>query len=182
MAQASSGPPLAPPWSERLFEAARVSPLLLAAAISLTVLVVVFGLELAGGNLQEFLLGRAPGTRDEEYRFSAVFTLLIGYLPAAYTYAVRGSRRALDELRPLLQGTPVEVAALQRQAGRFERSHLRWAGLGGAAVFARADDGVVRVAQVHPHRPAAPERRGACAAAEPKSEGPSRVAVPHPGR
>jgi hypothetical protein len=134
MAQPSSAPHFAPPFSERLFEAAPVSPLLLAAAISLALLVLVFGLELAGGNLQEFLTGTAPETRDEEYRFSAVFALLIGYLPAAYAYAVRGSRRALGELRPLLQGTPAEVAALVEGAGRFERSQLRWAGIAAAAV------------------------------------------------
>jgi len=134
MAEASSAPHFSPPWSERLFDAARVSPLLLAAAISLSLLVLVFALEFAGGNLQEVLRGTAPETRDEEYRFSAVFALLIGYLPAAYTYAVRGSRRAIAELRPALQGTPAEVTALVERAGRFERSHLRWAGIVGAAI------------------------------------------------
>ncbi len=128
MAQASPASPALSPWSERLFEAAQVPPLLVGAAISLSILVLVFGVELAGGNLQAFLAGTAPETRDEEYRFSIVFALLIGYLPSAYTYAVRASRRAVDELRPLLRGTPAEIAALHGQAGRFERHALRRAG------------------------------------------------------
>jgi len=121
-------------WSERLFEAAHVSPLLVGGAISLSLLVLLFGLELAVGNLGNFLRGTAPETRDEEYRFTAVFALIIGYLPAAYVYAVRGSRRALEDLRPVLRGTPAEVAALCAQAGRFEGRDLRRSGIIAAAI------------------------------------------------
>ena len=109
MAQASPATSIEPPWGERLFEA---SPT---------------------GNLQPVLSGMAPESQRQEYRFTAVLILLIGYLPAAYAYAVRGSRRALGGVRALLRGTPAEVAALQQEAGRFGRARLRWAGFIGAA-------------------------------------------------
>lgn len=124
----------ASPWSARLFEGSPLPPLVVGAGIAASVLAVLFAVELAFGGLHGLLRGAPVDWRNEEYRFSAVFALLIGYLPAAYAYAVRGSRRALAELHPVLGGSPAETAALQEEAGRFAGSALRAAGVGGAAV------------------------------------------------
>ncbi len=133
MAEVSAVPPWSAPWSERLFEAARVSPLLLGAALSLAVLALLFALEVAVGDLRGLLRGEALDWKNEEYTFSLVFALLIGYLPAAYTYAVRGSRRTLDSVRGVLRGGAGELAMLRAQAGRFDPAALRRAGLLGIA-------------------------------------------------
>jgi hypothetical protein len=133
VAPVPSTAPLAVPWSERLFETSRASPLLLGVAISFSVLVTLFVLEVAFGNLRGLLRGEAVVWTNEEYRFSIVFALLIGYLPAAFAYAVRGSRRALESLHPVLRGEPAELAELRSQAGRFDPAALRRAGLFGAA-------------------------------------------------
>lgn len=133
MAQAASSPRTATPWSERLFEAAPVSPLWLGAGIALLVGAAFLAIEFVFGDLDLVLRGVAPREKVEEYRFTVVFALLLGYLPAAYTYAIGGSRRAWDALRPVLRCSPSEFAALHDAAGRFDAGKRRKASLMGAA-------------------------------------------------
>ena len=111
-----------------------MAPLVLAAALALSIATVFLGVELAFGELRQVLRGEAPPWKVEEYRFALVFALLIGYLPAAYHHAVRGSRRTWEALRPVLRCSPAEFAAQLASAGRFDPARLRRSGLIGAAL------------------------------------------------
>jgi hypothetical protein len=137
MAQLSSAPPrerISSPWSERLFDAAPLSPAWVGGGITLGLLALTFVLELAFGELRPFLRGETTVVGAEEYRFTLVFALMIGYLPASYAYAVRGSRRTWEALRPVLRCTSVEFETLRDTAGRFSAADQRRAGFIGVVI------------------------------------------------
>jgi hypothetical protein len=134
MAQRSSALGVAFPWSERLFSAARMSPLALGALVAALAFGAFLLLEGIAGGLGAILRGEPSQQNVEEYRFSLVIALLIGYLPAAWIYLVRGSRRTVEALRPALRCGPAEFAALRDRAGRFDPRALRWAGILGATI------------------------------------------------
>jgi hypothetical protein len=98
------------------------------------VLAISVALELAFGELRPFLRGEETMVGAEEYRFTLVFALMIGYLPASYTYAVRGSRRTWEALRPALRCSASEFEALRATAGRFSTADLRRAGCIGIGI------------------------------------------------
>ena len=115
-----------------------LSPLWVGAGIALLVLAGVLALELSFGELRAFLRGAETRVDAEEYRFTLVLALLIGYLPAAYAYAVRGSRRTWEALRPVIRCTPAEFETLRDAAGLFSAAGLRragWIGLGVAVLI-----------------------------------------------
>jgi hypothetical protein len=122
------------PWCERWIEAARVPPWLAGVGISATLLAVLLAVEAAEGELQRVLRGEAASWKVSEYRFSLVFALLAGYLPPVWVYAVRASRRAFADLRPVLEGAHEDLDALGRSIGRFDRRTLRRVGLAGVAL------------------------------------------------
>ncbi len=134
MAQAPSVPGPAAPWSERLFQAVPLSPFAMGAAVAAGVVGILVAVELGIGELPAFLRGEETIVSAEEYRFSLIFALLIGYLPAAYIHSVRSARRTWDELRPVLRLAPAEFEALRASAGRFSAASLRRAGWIGIAV------------------------------------------------
>lgn len=111
-----------------------IAPALLGALIALAVLLGLAGVELASGELPRLLRGESGGYKASEYRFSITFALLLGYLPAAYVWTVRASRRAFAELRPVLQGSSAELDEIAAQLGRFDRRVLRRVGGVGVAV------------------------------------------------
>jgi hypothetical protein len=121
------------PWSARLLLRAPVPPLVAGIALSCALIALLAAIELAAGDAGPFLRGEDP-RKGEEYRFSAVFALLAGYLPAATAYAVAGGRRTLAALGPALRagaaGAPASAAA---RIGCYERRALIRSGLVGVA-------------------------------------------------
>lgn len=122
------------PWGARLVASAPVPSLAAGAAIALGLAAALVLVELVGGDLGAALRGEAPQWKLEEYRFSLIFALLAGYLPAAHAYAVAGARRTLEALRPALTGPAAELEALRLRAGRCDARSLRRAGLWGIGV------------------------------------------------
>lgn len=121
-----------PPWSERLIDASRWSPLGVGALAALVAMLCFLGLSLTLGRLPLVLAGDAPLSVREDVRIGLVLTLLAIYLPVAWTSAVRRARRTLAELEPVLSG-PRAGDAVQA-AGRFDKGALRLAGLSGLAI------------------------------------------------
>lgn len=103
---------------------------------------------MASGLLAPFLaaeaaLGRfgpvleGPGaTPRGDFRVAVVMILLVAYLPAAFAVAVRGARRAVEGLSPVLRCSPAERRSLVEASGCFEPRTLRRAGLVGAGLLA----------------------------------------------
>ena len=119
------------PWTQRLAESPPWSPLRLSFAIAAVLGTIFLVLEAAYGRLPLVL------TDDHvrgDFRMACVMILMTAYLPAAYALAVSGARRTLDELVPVLQGTPADLAALREGAGRFDPGELRRAGLIGVGL------------------------------------------------
>jgi hypothetical protein len=123
-----------PPWSERLIDASRWSPIGVGALAALVAMLCFLGLSLTLGRLPLVLAGDAPLNVREDVRIGLVLTLLAIYLPVAWTSAVRRARRTLAELEPVLSG-PRAGDAVQA-AGRFDKGALRLAGLAGLAIGA----------------------------------------------
>jgi len=99
----------------------RLSPawigLLLAAALLGGFLLV----ELAFGRFEALLAPDAPPERGEDFRVSLVMLVLAAYLPAAQMAGLRASRRALDELCPLLHCSAEKFAVLRGEMGSVHR-------------------------------------------------------------
>ena len=128
------GEPLSSPWNQRLFRASGRSPAWIGLGLTLFVLAVSLVLELTFGELIPFVRGLETVVGAEEYRFTLVFALMIGYLPAAYAYAVRSSRQTWKALRPVLRCDDVEYAALVESVGRYPTRDQRRAGVIGVVV------------------------------------------------
>ena len=117
------------PWTQRLAETPPWSPFRLSLAIAAALGTAFLVLEAAFGRLPLVLTDdHARG----DFRMACVMILMTAYLPAAYTLAVSGARRALDELAPVLQGA--DQIVLREGAGRFDPRALRRAGLHGIAL------------------------------------------------
>ncbi len=106
------------------------SPTRLGLAISGVLVTALLVSEHALGRLQ--ILLAAGDIRD--LRIAVVLCLLVGYLPAAYLYAVRGARVTILALRPALECDQAELDELAQSAGRFGRRGLMIAGLIGLLV------------------------------------------------
>ncbi len=116
------------PWTQRLAESPPWSPLRLGVALAAVLLGVFLCTEAALGRL-ELVFSRPGGHLRGDFRLAIGMILILAYLPPAFTVAVRGARRAVEELAPALRCTPAERDALIEQTGRFERAELRRAGL-----------------------------------------------------
>jgi len=122
------------PWCEQWMDRSSAPAWAIGAGIALTLLLVMAVAGFLSGDLPRMLRGESEAYEPSEYRFSVVFALLSGYLPAAYVWTVRGSRRAFAGLRPLLRGTQEDLDALGAGIGRFDRRQLRRAGWIGIAI------------------------------------------------
>jgi hypothetical protein len=78
-------------------------------------------LECALGRLEALLAPDAPPELGEDFRVSLVMLVLAAYLPAAQMAGLRASRRAVDELRPLLRCSAGEFAVLRGEMGSVHR-------------------------------------------------------------
>ncbi|MEE8558069.1 MAG: hypothetical protein V3T14_09310 [Myxococcota bacterium] len=83
----------------------------------------------------ELSLGRhrvlgEPGSTLRDPRLAIIHILLVTYIPTAYVYVIRGSRRAIDSLRPGLRASDSEVALLEAAVGRYREWWPTLASLG----------------------------------------------------
>lgn len=129
---ASLGPA---PWTQRLAETPPWSPLRLGLAAAATLLGLFLAAEAALGRLG-LVFSQTAGHLRGDFRLAVVMILLLAYLPSAFAVAVRGARRAVEELAPALRAGTAECDALIARSGRFERAELRRAGLWGMLLMA----------------------------------------------
>ncbi len=120
------------PWSERLIDASRWSPVRMGALAAAALVLTFLGLSLAIGRLPLVIAGDATLPVREDIRIGVVLALLAAYIPAAWTSAARRARRTLAELEPVLAGPDAGFAV--QEAGRYHRGALRLAGLSGLAM------------------------------------------------
>lgn len=120
-----------PPWSQRLFDRSPFSPFGTGALLALGLLLIFFGMEFALGRFASY---EADSGFREDLRVAVVLCLVAGYLPAAWVHAVRSARQTADELVPSL--TRGEQPPGIEQAGLFDRSELRRAGVVSLALVA----------------------------------------------
>jgi hypothetical protein len=125
----------AAPWTQRLAETPPWSPLRLGVAAAASLIALFLGAEAALGRL-DLVFSRPAGHLRGDFRLALGMILLLAYLPAAFAVAVRGARRAVEELAPALRCAPAERDAVIAQTGRFERAELRRAGLWGMLLMA----------------------------------------------
>lgn len=122
------------PWCERAIERSGLTPAAFGAAVSGATLLAMLAAEVLSGELGRVWRGEAGPWKASEYRFSVILALLLGYLPAAWVWTVRGARRTFAELRPVLRGTPAELDAIAGRLGRFDRRQLRRIGVAGVVL------------------------------------------------
>jgi hypothetical protein len=120
------------PWSERLIDASRWSPVLMGTVTAAALVFTFLGFSLAVGRLPLVIAGDAALPVREDIRIGVVLALLVAYLPAAWTSATRRARRTLAELEPVLAGPHAGLAV--QTAGRYRKGALRLAGLSGLAI------------------------------------------------
>jgi hypothetical protein len=119
----------------RWFDAGRTTPLRLGVGITL----VLLGLRIASiavfGSLRLPISGEASPLDLREARIGLVLALCLGYVPAAYGWAVRSLRGSLEALRPVFGVNARVLDDTAAQAGHLTRSaRRRW--LAAGLVFA----------------------------------------------
>jgi hypothetical protein len=130
MAQAELAP-RGRPWTQRLYEAAGVSPAWVGAGVFAGLSAAFLAAELLLGR-QRLLTG--VDTSDlRDVRLAFVNFLLLAYLPTALFYLLRGTRRRLETLRPLFGGSGEELHRLADECGVYAARERWTAGLLGIA-------------------------------------------------
>ena len=115
----------APLWTLRLFETIPLRPASVGVLLAAGLIAIFFLQEFALGRHALFLDPDDPFRTLRNVRLTVFGCLLIGYLPTAYVYLVRGARDTLAQLRPVLTGEPEELAQLEATAGRYDATGLR---------------------------------------------------------
>ena len=123
-------------WIERVYGVFPVAPAWVGAALAAALIAAFLASEYALGR-HEYLASGGDvllGLRD--FRVAVVLCLLVGYLPTACVYLLRGTRRSLLLLRPVMDPTGVEFSALAGEVGAYPRWRLLGACLLGAGWIA----------------------------------------------
>jgi hypothetical protein len=109
------------PWIERVYDAFPVAPAWVGTALAAALITTFLASEYAMGRHELLVSGGdlAFGLRD--FRVAVVLCLLVAYLPTASVYLLRGARRSLMLLRPVLDPTGAEVGALAGEVGAYPR-------------------------------------------------------------
>jgi hypothetical protein len=109
------------PQPLRFADSVRLSPAWIGLLLAAALLGGFMLLEWTLGRFEALLAPNAPPELGEDFRVSLVMLVLAAYLPAAQMAGLRASRRALDELRPLLRCSAGEFAVLRREMGSVHR-------------------------------------------------------------
>jgi hypothetical protein len=121
------------PWLLRLCDALSLTPAGLGLGVALGSAAVFLGGELALGRHR--LLAELPeGASLRDLRLAFVSLLLLGYAPTAFLAVVRGARRRVEALRPVLDPGDAEAREHVGAAGSYGVAGLRRAGIFGVAV------------------------------------------------
>ncbi len=121
------------PWTLRLFDAAPVAPVWVGVGLATGLVGLFLASELA---LDRFRLLAAGGDFTwlrHDFRIALVLLVMLAYVPTAWTYALRGVRRTLVELRPALLCSDDEFRSLLESVGHLDRRVLRSVALVGLA-------------------------------------------------
>jgi hypothetical protein len=105
------------PQPLRFADSVRLSPAWIGMILAAALVVGFLLLEWVLGRFSVLLAPDAPPAGAEDFRVSLVMLVLAAYLPAAQMAGLRASRRALDELRPLLRCSAGEFSALRGGMG-----------------------------------------------------------------
>jgi hypothetical protein len=103
-------------WTERLYALLPLPPW--AVGVSLAVLLTGLFAAIELGLGRHRLLDD-PDQSLRDPRLAIMFCLFLAYLPTAYVYLIRGSRRAIAALGPLLAASARERAELEARVGRY---------------------------------------------------------------
>jgi len=109
------------PQPLRFADSVRLTPAWLGLLLVAALLGSFLLLEWALGRFEVLLAPDAPPNLGEDFRVALVMLVLAAYLPAAQMAGLRASRRALDELRPLLRCSAGEFAAFRGETGSVHR-------------------------------------------------------------
>jgi hypothetical protein len=115
-APAAVGSDSARVWTERLYALLPLPPW--AVGVSLAVLLIGLFAAIELGLGRHRLLEQADQSLRDP-RLAIMFCLFLAYLPTAYVYLIRGSRRAIVALGPLLDASADERTELEAQVGRY---------------------------------------------------------------
>jgi hypothetical protein len=116
----------------RLLDRSPIEPALLSLGVALSATAAFLISEIASGRLEMLSANGEDGLRN--LRLAVGFIVLIVYLPTATLYVLRGARRTVDELRPLLRLDESEVRARADSIGTQPVAAFRWAGWIGVCV------------------------------------------------
>ncbi len=122
------------PWSLRLFERAPFAPALTGVLIALGFLSLHVLVAQAGGWMEGLRYRGDPFWQSVFFRLALLQSVLIGYLPTATAYSVRGAVRDLRDLRPALVCTDAEFEDESRTIACFDRGLLLAWGVAGATL------------------------------------------------
>ena len=119
MTDARAEQPLGLPWTVRLFESVPIAP------IWIGILVAFSWLALYVAYAYQVDWISAPGQPSWHHlELAVLFAAMIGYLPTATTYGVRGAARDLHALRPALVCSDSEFRELLHGLTRFDGRRL----------------------------------------------------------
>ncbi len=109
------------PWIERVYDALPVAPAWSGTALAAALIAAFLASEYALGRYKLLASdGDFPyGLRD--FRIAVVLCLFVTYLPTAYVYLLRGTRRSLMLLRPVLDAPGAEFNTLAGAVGAYPR-------------------------------------------------------------
>jgi hypothetical protein len=134
MAEIVAVDPPGRPFTERLFASIGWPPFALA---GLGVLLAVGGFLLFEGVSGRFALAMrpdAPPHLAQDVRIAIPLLLALVYLPCAYVYGARTARDTWRDLLPALDVSEAEREGMLADAGHYDRSTLRRAGIVGVSV------------------------------------------------
>ena len=121
-------------WSERVFRAFSVSPILVGFGIALGLVVLFLFNAWAFGGLETFQARDTALWGYRQVRIGILVAMLAGYLPTARHFVAIGAERNFAALRPLLGATPTGPEEIERRFLRFEAAPARTAGLLGMLI------------------------------------------------
>lgn len=115
MAEGHAGRSETLPWTIRIFERSALPSACLGALIAAAVFLTSATLATLEGS---------PIWASQQLWIELLFALLIGYLPTATDYALRGAERDLRDLLPVLDASQQDFRALRARMTRFDRRAL----------------------------------------------------------
>jgi hypothetical protein len=110
----------------RLLDRSPIEPALLSLGVALAASAALLLAEIVSGRLE--VLSANGGDSLRNMRLAIGFIAMTAYMPTATLYVLRGARRTVDELRPLLRLEEDEVRARVDAIGTQPAGAFRWAG------------------------------------------------------